>query len=184
MGWSDSDWQGAKPLNSVERVLRCLGGRCFVVHERAKRTKGWVDTEPDLIRAGRSACSADRGHHDCDVGSRRLLEEICRNLGLSPSPLSPADLTAERMFGFELILADRALARELRPLIAARQREREQVRPALAAATQATELSTETEEVGSFDAVLTVPAQSPLLSAQIGVAPTHTVRSRSGTSRL
>lgn len=105
-----------------------------------------------------------------ESGSRRLLEEICRNLGLTPSVLSPEELTAERVFDFELILVDRALAQKLRPLIAARQMEREQVRPALVAVTQAAEVSTETEEVGSFDAVLAMPAQSPLLSAQLGVA--------------
>lgn len=106
-----------------------------------------------------------------DTGNRRLLETIAASLELEPTVVDAAELKAGRFAEFELVIADEAVARELRPIITAEQAEREQIKPALIAVipTSYTAPKRGDDDEG-FDAMLTMPEKPSLLTAQLGVA--------------
>lgn len=106
-----------------------------------------------------------------DATNRRLLEGIANNLELECTSLSDEDLTPQTLFGFELIIADESVARQLRPLIKEWQSAGQQIKPALLAVVNAPyRASSEIADRKDFDAILALPERPALLSAQLGVA--------------
>jgi two-component system sporulation sensor kinase C len=106
-----------------------------------------------------------------DTGNRRLLQTIAASLDLQSVVLELAEVDSERLADFELIIADEEKALRLRPLITAQLIEKEQIRPALVAVVPGPlTVQPEVEQADSFDAVLALPDNPALLSAQLGVA--------------
>jgi two-component system sporulation sensor kinase C len=106
-----------------------------------------------------------------DTGNRRLLETIAASLDLQSVVLELAEFDPDRLAEFELIIADEEKALRLRPLITAQLIEKEQIRPALVAVVPGPLAAPpDGGEADSFDAVLALPDNPALLSAQLGVA--------------
>ena len=106
-----------------------------------------------------------------DTSNRRLLETIAASLDLQSVVLELAEFDPDRLAEFELIIADEEKALRLRPLITAQLVEKEQIRPALVAVVPGPLAAPpEGEDADSFDAVLALPDNPALLSAQLGVA--------------
>ncbi len=105
-----------------------------------------------------------------DNATRHLIETIAASLELEVFVLDRAEVDAKRLGEFELLVADEEVARELRPLIEAEQREREQIKPALIAVVPAPYIRSPDTEDDTFDAVLAIPEKPGLLTAQLGVA--------------
>jgi PAS domain S-box-containing protein len=106
-----------------------------------------------------------------DLAYRRLLEGILMNLDLEVSTLQRSDIGSDRLYQFEMIVADEADARALRPLVKEEQATGEVIKPALVAVVDApyTARSQRTDSE-DFDAVLAMPERPALLNAQLGVA--------------
>ena len=103
--------------------------------------------------------------------NRRLLEGIVANLELKCVVLSEADLSEERLFGFEMIVADEKAARDLRPLVKQRQSAGQHIKPALIAVVAAPyKAASEHADRTAFDGILALPEKPALLAAQLGVA--------------
>ncbi|AFL87437.1 PAS domain S-box [Terriglobus roseus DSM 18391] len=106
-----------------------------------------------------------------DTANRRLLQTIAASLDLQSVVLELAEFDPDRLADFELIIADEEKALRLRPLITAQLIEKEQIRPALVAVVPAPIAAVPPdEEADSFDAVLALPDNPSVLSAQLGVA--------------
>ena len=115
---------------------------------------------------------------------RRLIESASAQLGLSVT-IFDMDPGMEDLEGFEMIVADEALARTLRQTMTARDQQREGMNPALVAVRQADaeqaarNLSAEgqaegehgetSDEAAHFDGVLTLPTTPAALSAQLSL---------------
>jgi PAS domain S-box-containing protein len=106
-----------------------------------------------------------------DAPYRRLIEGIAINLGLQPALLEDSDLESERLFDFEMVIADEQVARRIRPFIRAQQASGEQINPALVALVAAPyTASSDSVDREAFDAVLALPENPSLVAAQLGVA--------------
>ena len=106
-----------------------------------------------------------------DPIGRRLVEGVALNLDLTPSILTEADLSTARLFDFELLIANKEIARRIRPLITAEQHTGQEIKPALIAIVSAPyRPSSEDGDSADFDAVLALPEKPAMLSAQLGVA--------------
>ena len=94
------------------------------------------------------------------------------NLDLVPSTLELSEIDPARITDFELLIADEATARKLRPIIAEAQRVvGTEIKPALIAVVPAPYTpSADKEESSDFDAVLAMPEKPATLTAQLSVA--------------
>ncbi len=106
-----------------------------------------------------------------DDTARRLIEAIAFQLNLVPALLVEADLSAGRLFKFEMIIADAQVARRVRFIFNENQPGRQVTKPALVAVAPAYSLhGSQEEEHKEFDAILSMPEKPAMLAAQLSVA--------------
>ena len=99
-----------------------------------------------------------------DVTYLRLLEGILIHLDLDTTVLGEGDLRTERLFQFEMIVADADAARRIRPLITEQQASGEQIKPILVAIVPAPyQASSQKRDSEDFDAVVSMPERPALL---------------------
>lgn len=103
---------------------------------------------------------------------RRLIEGVVVNLDLTPSVLQLDELDPLRITDYELLIADEAVARQLRPIIHEAQRiAGANIKPALIAVVPAPYTpSADKEESSDFDAVLAMPEKLATVTTQLSVA--------------
>ncbi len=103
-----------------------------------------------------------------DLTARRLIEGIAIQLNLVPALLEEVDLSSDRLFSFEMIIADADFARRAGLIFKATGGG---LRPALIAIVPADDSrSARYDEHDTFDAILPMPQKPATISAQLGVA--------------
>ena len=106
-----------------------------------------------------------------DLTARRLIEGIAIQLNLVPALLEEVDLSSDRLFSFEMIIADADFARRAGLILKARQKTGEGLKPALVAIVPAHDSrAAPYDDPGTFDAILPMPQKPATISAQLGVA--------------
>ncbi|ADW69140.1 PAS/PAC sensor signal transduction histidine kinase [Granulicella tundricola MP5ACTX9] len=103
-----------------------------------------------------------------DAMSRRLIEAASIHLELQPVELDEGSFEGSMLSGFELIIADEAIALRLRAVMTTGDEQAEGVNPALIAVRSKTAVGPEEPEV-HFEGVLALPQEPAAIVAQMGL---------------
>ena len=105
-----------------------------------------------------------------DATHRRLLESASIHLGLTPVVLLDGLLTTEALDGMEMVLAERALARQMVELTRGVDRIDDPYRPAVLLITQHPEIAYDKHAGEPFDGVMPLPRSPAEVAAQMSIA--------------
>ena len=105
-----------------------------------------------------------------NVSNRRLIQGVVEHLGLISTELGSAEIEPRRLFDFEVILADEAVAQEIQPALKAHQRLTGEIKPALISLGKTVSTAPDAGNASEFDGQLALPEKPALLAAQLSVA--------------